>query len=132
MRCLVYMNLSSCISLFISLLSFRLRWLNKVPFMTYGFRAFMTTEYAGKNFTVSTDKLPLPDGLVPTGLSAKVPEEVPLPGDYIITFFEMDGYATRTDILVLVLWMFVMHLVSIIYLLWKRYKNRRMFIYSDK
>ncbi len=121
-----------CISLFISLLSFRMRWLNKVPFMTYGFRALMTTEYAGKNFTVSTDSLPLSDGLKQTALSARVPEEVSLPGDFIIKFFEMEGYATRTDILVLVAWIFGMHLVSIMYLLWKRYKNRRMFVYSDK
>ena len=92
----------------------------------------MTTEYSGKNFTVSTDELPFPDGFIPTGLSAKVPEEVPLSGDFIINFFEMEGYATRTDILVLVAWMFGMHLVSIMYLLWKRYKNRRMFVYSDK
>lgn len=119
-----------CILFIISLLSFRMRWLNDVPFMTYGFRALMNIEYGGRNFTVSVP--PLPNGTESTALSSAVPEEIALPGNWVIDFFEMGGYDPRTDIFVLVGWMFCMHLVSIIYLLWNKHRTRRVFVYSDK
>ena len=43
----------------------------------------------------------------------------------------MEGYDPNKDIATLVSWMFCMHLVSIVYLIWHNYRTRRVFLYSD-
>ena len=95
--------------------------------MTYGFRAIMNLEYAGNNLTVS---FPFPAN---NGTAIDIPElSITLSGDLILKNFEMEGFEVGKDIWTMVAWMFCMHLVSIIYLLWYKYKTKRMFVYSDK
>ena len=102
-------------------LSFRIRWLYHFPFMTYGFRALMNIQFGDEELTITTP----PDG--PIG-----EQTINVPGNEILGGFEMAGFSPRADIGNLVIWMFCMHLVSIIYLFWNKHKNKRVFVYSDK
>lgn len=51
-------------------------------------------------------------------------------GDGVLKFFEMENVVVKDDMVVLVIWFFCMHAVSVVYLLWQQYKSRRIFVYS--
>eukprot|EP00984_Skeletonema_dohrnii_P003814 scaffold1311_cov140-Skeletonema_dohrnii-CCMP3373.AAC.1 len=95
-----------------------IHWLYYFPFMTYGFRALMNIEFKGEDVPIT---IPI-NGTEQT---------ITIPGDQILDGFEMAGHEPTTDIGILVVWMFCMHLVSIIYLLWYKYRTKRVFVYSD-
>ena len=124
LHCLVFLYVITLYLTLDALLFIRMRWLYHVPFTTYGFRAIMNLEYAGNNLTVTTP-----------ARNATEYTDLVLPsfsGDVILETFEMEGYEPGKDIGIMVVWMFCMHLVSIIYLLWYKYKTKRIFVYSDK
>ena len=52
-------------------------------------------------------------------------------GDAILKSFEMENTDIRHDMLVLIYWALITHAISILYLSWRHFKSRRMFIYSD-
>ena len=130
MHCLVFLYVITLYLTPDALLFIRMKWLYHVPFMTYGFRAIMNLEYAGNNLTVTIPPL---NATEYTDQAIDIPEHTQtLPGDFVIKMFEMEGYEPGKDIGIMVAWMFCMHLVSIIYLLWYKYKTKRIFVYSDK
>lgn len=53
-------------------------------------------------------------------------------GMAILESFEMENVNVAQDMIVLAVWTLVMHLVSMIYLVWKQYKGRRIFVYDDE
>ena len=57
--------------------------------------------------------------------------DIVMNGDDLLKFFEIDTEPIK-DIGILVAWVCLMHLVSIAYLIWYRYKSKRTFVYSDK
>lgn len=83
----------------------------------------MNIEFGDEELTITTP----PDG--PLGGDG---ETINVPGNALLNGFEMEGYSPRADIGNLVIWFFCMHLVSIIYLIWHKRKNKRVFVYSDK
>jgi len=52
-------------------------------------------------------------------------------GNAILKSFEMENINVARDNMILVLWLVVMHSISIIYLCWSHFKSRRTFVYSD-
>lgn len=105
-------------SLAMALQSYRIRWLYYVPFMTYGFRSLMQIEYGG-------DDLHIQENVNNTDYN------IEMEGDDLLKFFEIDTEPIQ-DIGILIAWVCLMHLVSIAYLLWYKYKSKRTFVYSDK
>jgi len=101
-----------------------IRWLYHVPFMTYGFRILMTIEFKDALLPITVDGNELPT------ISDEIGNE--LKGDALLKSFEMASFNPKTDVAILVAWMFCMHLVSIIYLFWYKYRSKRVFLYSDK
>lgn len=105
-------------SLAMALQSYRIRWLYYVPFMTYGFRSLMQIEYGGDDLHMQKNVNNKDYNIV-------------MEGDDLLKFFEIDTEPIQ-DIGILIAWVCLMHLVSIAYLLWYKYKSKRTFVYSDK
>ena len=97
-------------------IQYRIHWLYFVPFMTYGFRSLMEIEFGGVDLHVRYNGTESP---------------IVMDGDQLLKFFEIDTEPIQ-DIGILVAWVCLMHLVSIAYLLWYKYKTKRTFVYSDK
>ena len=86
--------------------------------MTYGFRALMVIQFDGQELTL-TDNL--------TG-----EDEIHIPGSLFLKGFEIVGINPQDEVGILAIWFVCMHMVSVIYLLWYKHRNRRIFVYSNK
>lgn len=97
--------------------------------MTYGFRALMLLEFTDADLQISADGMESKEPI--SGNDLRECSEG-LEGNDLLESYEMKGYNPKMDIVILVSWMFCMHLVTIIYLLWHKYRARRAFVYSDE
>lgn len=55
-----------------------------------------------------------------------------LNGSLVLESFEMLNVNVSNDIIILVVWAVLAHMLSIFYLIWVRFKHRRVFTYADK
>jgi hypothetical protein len=83
--------------------------------MTYGFRSLMQIEYGGVDLHLNVNGTDIGE----------------FNGDDLLKFFEIDAEPIQ-DIGILIAWICLMHLISIAYLIWYKYKSKRTFVYSDK
>ena len=111
--------------------------------MTYSFRSLMYNSF--EDLVFDTSMVPEDSGLTKDQLdlidivandqqtmdSIEKSSGITMDGMAILESFEMENVNVAQDMIVLAVWTLVMHLVSMIYLVWKQYKGRRIFVYGD-
>ncbi|KAL3802346.1 hypothetical protein HJC23_007171 [Cyclotella cryptica] len=118
-------------------MSWVLRWAYYIPFMTYSFRSLMYVYYIDMKFLEGsyvngTNGTEIPaDGLI-RNITGVYGEPQKLDGSVILDSFEMSDVNVNKDIIILMVWAVLAHLLSVFYLIWARFKHRRVFTYADK
>jgi len=111
-----------------------LRWLYDVPFMTYSFRSLMYLEYNGMTVNVtnsSSSGFMQGEDVLGDVIFEAMAEHPVQAGNMILKFFKMTDVHVGRDMGVLAIWYFAANIVSVLYLCWGHWRNRRVFVYSD-
>ena len=56
---------------------------------------------------------------------------IPDGGNAVLKMFQMENVDVMKDMIILVIWACIVHTMSIIYLSWNHFRNKRTFVYSD-
>ena len=109
-----------------------LRWLYEVPFMTYSFRSLMYLEYDGLTVNMTNSSFIQAEDVLGDIVFGTMTEHPEIDaGNMILKFFKMTDVQVGRDMRVLALWYLIANIISILYLCWGNWKNRRVFVYSD-
>jgi hypothetical protein len=88
--------------------------------MTYGFRALMCIQFDGQQLNLTSADLG-EDEIV-----------ISISGTEFLEGFEIVGIDPQEQVGILAIWLLCMHLVSVIYLLLYKHRNKRTFVYSGR
>ena len=121
-----------------------IKWTYYVPCTTYSFRALMVNEFMGQEFDVSpisectfyenaTSELTGEEmDKFEDTIMNKCPTMNFSDGDAILQRYEMADISRTDDMIVLICWALAVHVITCIYLHLKWWRNKRIFVYTDR